>query len=77
MVAERGRFRPFGQKVYIPTYSEGKLAHRATKVILVGYTNTSGTYNRRVITAKSPRVHTEQGSQRAGTGPCEEERPPG
>jgi len=61
IAAERERFRHFGQKVYIPTYSEGKLADRATKAILVGYTNTSGTYlvmteNRRVITAKSPRV---------------------
>jgi len=68
IAAERERFRPFGQKVYIPTYSEGKLADRVTKAILVGYTNTSGTYlvmteNRRVITAKSPQVRTEQGPQ--------------
>jgi len=82
MVAEKERFRPFGQKVYIPTYSEGKLADRATKAILVGYTNTIGTYlvmteNKRVITAKSPRVRTEQGPQIVEiTVPVEQQEPP-
>jgi len=63
--AEREKFQPFGQKVYIPTYSEGKLTDRATKAILVGYTNTYRTYlmmmeNRQIITAKNPHIRIEQ-----------------
>ena len=65
LVIERKMFRKFGEKVYIPTYDDGKLADRATKAIIVRYTNTNGTYlvmmeNRRVTTAKNPRVRTEQ-----------------
>ena len=57
--AERGRFRPFGQKVWSHTYANGKFADRAEKASIIGYTPTYGIYkvilqNRRVTVAKNP-----------------------
>jgi len=65
MEQERKRFRPFGQKVYVATYADGKLSDRAARALLVGYTNTVGIYqvmleNRRLTVAKNPQPRTEQ-----------------
>ena len=56
---ERGRYRPFCQKVWSYTYANGKFADRAEKASIIGYTPTYGTYkvilqNRRVTVAKNP-----------------------